>query len=876
MFSAQEQPCSTIFRKNLLYTSVLAALLGLPLTSFGQSSEQDASSEDDLVLEEVIVTGIRRSLAEAVNVKRDSGNIVDVIMAQDIGKLPDENAADALSRITGVTVTRNSGEGSLVSVRGVDPGLTNVSINGQGQASTSGNGREFNFSLLSSQLISSMEVLKSPTAEMEEGGVGATINVRTRRALDFKDRKLVLTGYIDYSELASEVDPRGSVLWADRFADGRFGVLVNLSASQRTLREDSIAGWGWRTKNGQDFQTLNRIRFGSDETTRKRGGATVSLQFRPSDTSEIYFDTIYSELDDERLQIYQEPTLYPKYVTPTEDQLDENRTFVNGQYKNFKYASAVSNQPINETNWSTVLGGSKMLSEWTMSGEAAYMLANRDWQTLAARADSKKTFDADYALIGGLPYLTYYEKGGDVEIDPTDPSYYVGSKLRLRDQHIQIEDEKVLGQIDFERPLEAGWLNRVQMGAKYKTSTKTRNKQDTGNVVYTVEDLAEYGYTQIDDHLMDSDNPQAGHPLAWFDIDAIANDLTTADGAKPFIPVEDLDQFYDVQEDTTAAYVRFDYMGALGSVEVIGNFGIRYVQTDITSKGIRTINDVNTDVTQTNDYDDFLPSLNFAFSLREDLILRGALASVMARPRLSDLTARETVNVNLDGDISIRRGNVFLDPYRANQFDLVLEWYFKEGDLASIGYFYKDIESFIFTSRTVTDIGEDNTMTVVEPTNSIDGATVEGFEISYQSAFTNLPSPWDGFGVLLNYTYQDSDALFESEDSTVNLGMPGLSKHSYNAIIYYEKYDFGIRLAYNYRDDYLLEPSGRQNNVIYSTDYSQLDASLNYNFTDQLTLRFDVVNALEAEVYEYADFPNRINEYLVNGRRYHLGLSYDF
>jgi len=106
--------------------------------------------------------------------------------------------------------------------------------------------------------------------------------------------------------------------------------------------------------------------------------------------------------------------------------------------------------------------------------------------------------------------------------------------------------------------------------------------------------------------------------------------------------------------------------------------------------------------------------------------------------------------------------------------------------------------------------------------------------------------------------------------------LPGLSKHSYNAIIYYEKYDFGIRLAYNYRDDYLLEPSGRQNNVIYSTDYSQLDVSLNYNFTDQLSLRFDVVNALEEEVYQYADFPNRINEYQVNGRRYHLGLSYDF
>ena len=850
------------------------AVAGLALAFPAHSQTVQESADEAEIIEEIRVTGIRRSLAAAVDLKRNAESIVDAIVAEDIGRFSDENAAESLARVTGVTVTRSSGEGALVSVRGVDPGLTNMSLNGQTQGSTQDDGREFDFSMLSSELIGAIEVVKSPTADMEEGGIGATINVRTRRALDFKDRQLAVTGYADYSDLAEQVDPRGSILWADRFADDRFGVLLNVTAQQRTVREDAIRGWGWRTRGTQDFQTLNRIRYTSTTSDRKRAGATLSLQFQPTDRSELYFDTVYNELDDDKILLYQEPTLYPRYATPAEDQLDENRTLVASSYANLRYSSNVQRQPIELSNRSSVLGGSTYLGDWEVSTEFAQMKAERSWRTLKAAASSNQNFDADYELNGVLPYLTYFERGASTPIDPADSVYYTDTRLQLRDQLIDVEDEKSLGQLDFERELDAGFLNRLQFGIKYKESNKSRRKLDTQNIRYTVSDLSAYNYQIVDDHLRGADFTDAGQSLANFDIDRLTNDLTTAVGATPFVAVEDINQFYDVEEVTKAIYSKIDFATMAGGVEVLGNLGIRYVSTDLLSKGLQTVGGVDMDVRRSHSYSDTLPSFNVALRLTNELYLRAAAAKVMSRPRLSDLTARETVDVNTNGDITIKKGNVTLDPYRADQFDLSLEWYFEEGSILSLALFYKDVESFIFSVRDTTDNGDGTFTTFIEPRNDLDGATVKGVEMSYQYAFDALPSPFDGLGVQLNYTYQESDALFESDDSTVNLGLPGLSKNSYNAVVYYEKERFGARLAYNFRGNFLEDPSGRQNNVIYTTDYGQLDSSFSFEVTDRFGVKLDIVNLLEEEVYQYGDFQNRLYEYQQHGRRYHLGFSY--
>jgi len=305
---------------------------------------------------------------------------------------------------------------------------------------------------------------------------------------------------------------------------------------------------------------------------------------------------------------------------------------------------------------------------------------------------------------------------------------------------------------------------------------------------------------------------------------------------------------------------------------------VRYVDTAIESSAYKLLAGQEAALVKSNtDYQDVLPSLNLAINLSDDLILRTAAAKVMARPNHADIApvVREVRAWDTDDGGKYIVGNPDLDPYRANQYDLSLEWYFDSEGLLSAGVFYKDIESFITTRTKMTTlpgIGDGTDYEVTRPING-EGGEVQGFEISFQQAFFMLPAPFDGLGVATNYTYNDSDTELTNNVTGEFMSLPGLSKDTANFMVYYEKYGFSTRLAWNYRSEYFNKFSWSEE-ALYIDAYEQLDFQMGYDITKKMSINFEAKNITDEQVYEYVGNESRAFAVRDNGRTYSLSFKY--
>ncbi len=320
---------------------------------------------------------------------------------------------------------------------------------------------------------------------------------------------------------------------------------------------------------------------------------------------------------------------------------------------------------------------------------------------------------------------------------------------------------------------------------------------------------------------------------------------------------ESLASTYSVKEDTTAGYAELDFH--VPNSNLTGNIGFREVATKQTSAGYSpNLNDITfnqqgaqtiipnvTAVSIPQSYNNFLPNLNLTYAFTQDLLLRFAAAKTMTRSDLSQLAPNTTVNADVK---SISAGNPFLTPYTATQFDLSLEWYLNKGGLLSTALFYKDVKNFIqngSSSETlnVTQVQGGTTpitFSVLQPENG-GTAILKGVEFGYQQAFTFLPAPFDNFGAVVNYTYVDASELVVTQGSPA-VPLSGVSKNAYNLIGFYEAPRFGVRLAYNYRSGYVVDPLSYFGDGDFRKAYGQLDASAVYHVIPNFDLSLEALN----------------------------------
>jgi len=987
------------FSRNKVHLACLHAITALSICSHTAFAAEEATEKEADEIEVIQVTGLRGSLSEAVNRKRFSDVVSDTIVAEDIGKMPDRNIAEALQRITGVSIARDNGEGTRVTIRGITDNLNLTLINGQTIASA-GEGRGIDFSSMPSSMISAVEVYKSPMAKHMEGSIGGTVNILTARPLDVGEAKGTAFVEAAYHDNNEEASPAFTFSYMTPITD-TFGIAAAVSHEALDTRTDSMHNWSWE---GTD-QGFYPTRWGvtAQERERERSSILVNLQWQPADNIDSYLDVTYSKVTD-KLDSHAFTTWIPYgfgAIVPDSIVTDPSTNTMTEFAVDNLYISPVDENVDADIDTLTVqLGAEIELDNLTLSFAAGYSKAQTEqltqqiynfdhWYLNGDQHDGKFKL-ADDRQFAYLPYGTEFYDPSRADNHSEETFEENGSNLlnlnRLSQgpiMRLPVEntDEDVSLKVDAQYELvDSDYFSSIEMGARWNKRTKETlsasmhlgpweiafQEYNGGWSLWGAEPIFhDANAERFNPVNFMGGNASAGVPTSWNAIHSFDNAITsytshmnrmfgfTDDGSTPYFT--DFDSVFDITgitpdrrgnadnvEETLAAYFQANL--SLLDGELTGNVGLRYVQTDLTSNALTgggyeaTHGGELTPVSLSHDYSNVLPSMNLSYNLNEDMVLRFAAATVIARPDFNQAKAGAATNtdgwIELDGsedpnwsvadEDRYEGGNVKLNPYEANQFDLSYEYYFSESGMFSAGVFYKDIKSYIFNEASFGKItvegyetelvtrepfyneqdflaGEQPLASPIEyplyfesvqrPVNG-EGGRISGLELGFLTNF-DFVEGMENFGLQANYTYADSEAdyfkaSFGEED--VDLPYQNQSEHTYNLMGFYEDDNLMVRLAYNWRSESLEMPvNGLDGMAIWRDSYGQLDTSFSYKLTESIEIIGSASNLLEESTQFFSaersdgnllkgdDVPTDRNyNQTYNGRTYRLGIRATF
>ncbi|WP_281780747.1 TonB-dependent receptor [Lysobacter auxotrophicus] len=905
-----------------------------PATTTAAAPAADAPPTE---LDTVTVTGFRGALEKALDKKRSEIGVVDAIVAEDIADFPDLNLAESLQRIPGVSISRDAGEGRNISVRGLDSQFTRVRINGMEALTTTGGtdssgganrGRGFDFNVFASELFNSITVRKTSSADIEEGALGATVDLQTARPFDYDGFTFVTGAQLGYNDLASDLDPRATMLISNTWADNRFGALLSVAYTKRRLLEEghSTVRWDNGTSSGGFAGTPAaestsvfhpRIpRYGVMEHEQERLGVTASLQFDPTDKTSLGLDVMYADLDATRTENFLNGLSFSRGACATgnagaacraagasgkpetvvlESVVDERGNLVYGRFNNVDVRSEARYDEL-ETKFTqfNFYADHELTDDFKLhfeGGRAKSEFENPIQTTITLDRTNAQNYTWDYRNNDRLPVIT---NGFDVN-DPAQWAFINGvSEIRLRPQYAD------------------NTIDNVSLGMSWALTDSFTLKGGGQFKEYTFQSREERRASELVVPAL-----PAGSSMADFTRTIQLEDIGNVGDGRWLIP--DIDAFnraFDIYSDTgifavsnqvasvlgnnrtvterdQGFWLQGDFTTQIGSLPLSGNFGVRQVTTRQSSTGWSTVGGQPVLTTVERSYEDTLPSLNLVADVTPDFLIRFAAAKVMARPGLGNLTPGVTVNVS-GGNRVVNGGNPLLDPFRAKTADLSFEWYFAEESLLALGLFYKDIDSFVQTSRetrpystsglpaslldgTGATVNDDFQFNI--PLNT-PGGPLKGLEFTYQQPFVFLPGFWSDFGVQLNYTYVDSKIQYMTAAGATSLrtDLTGLSKNAYNATLYYEGDKFSARVSAAYRDDYLTTVPGRNNNDVEGTaETLTIDMSASYRINDHFELTLEGLNLTDEFQDQWVDsIGDRASVYHHTGRQYFLGARYKF
>ncbi len=847
------------------------ALAADPAAGQAEAAPQDTSDQPD----GIVVTGIRQSLESAQARKREANSIVDSIVADDIGKLPDSNTTEALQRISGIQISRDRGEGGDVAIRGLTQVLT--TLNGR-QIFTAGGGRGYNLQDFPSELLAGVDVYKTPTADLIEGGIGGVIDLRTRRPLDFDGFELSGSVRGRYETLADKVDPLVSGLISDRWdvGGGEMGLLLSGSYQERSFRSDVISTGapGIRTDviPGQEIVTPNGDYEPLINGKRRRIGLQGVFQWKPNPDLEIFAEAGYQEYRSlqEQRGLYN-PTngsaVDPDTVTLYEDTND----FKSGTFLDVPVTAYGVQRDTYDKNQQYTVGARQYFGGSSISGEFTYQKSTNelyyselDLTTIAPRA----TLDSS----GEVPSMLYDG------IDLTNINNYNIGPLTRSENHYK--GDSYAGRIDGDFKIDSAFLTAFKTGFRYqKLNTsfvpiRFYQAPETTTPAGPFADLFEQmpypdyfdGTPRLEHDYLTAITSNLGNIEDWERVrEAIGLDKDIAVDPK---------SVYDMSEETLAGYAELLFETG-GSIPIDGNIGIRVVKTRLSINGNQKVDDVVEPAFWRSSYVSALPSANLRIHFTDRLQLRLAASQSLTRPSFSQLSPALTL-VPAQGQGS--GGNPELKPLRADALDASLEYYFSPTGSLYLAGFYRKVKGFVFRNGNTQTI-DGIEYVIQQPTNGRSGE-IKGVEIGGQTFFDFLPGPFDGFGVQANYTYVDSatPAIIPTELTP----LPNLSKHSFNIAGLYEKGGLSARVAYNYRSKYLSSIYGLDVGAdlppellpVYTRGYGWLDASIGYDITPRLTVTVEGSNLLQRREFTYYGSPTRPNGRSIDDRQIMAGIRF--
>ena len=917
----------------------LSRLIAMITAIMGNSAAvyADGVSEENLI-EEVVVTGsYGESLKQAVDLKRNNIGFSDSVVASDIADFPEQNLAEALQRMPGVTIERNKGLGTKVNVRSLPTEFTHVSINGVATASGSG-GRDIEFDIFASEIIQSVTVQKSPSAADEEGGIAGSVLISTARPFDYDQGKFIVSAEGAYNSTSEEIDPNFAFLASETFGD--WGGLVSFSSSKRTNRTDSNSGINfrplsrWLEKSGSDSKqaqsdqaadVLERDtsivindRFDSDETSRvvfidkvgdraylndqDKWGATTSLQYKPSNEFVLSFDamlggydTTEDEYDAAAYSASSPSTLEVIHGYDGSTLSEHGITVLNDVSYALTQHEFLSKERVNKTDYQQYsLTMDWHVTAWDISGLLGYSGAEK----LADNTNLKHTAYA--------PSRTRYTgKGGETIFsdNPNTIDMYQSPEAYLFDFYEvrleEISDDKYAAQLDFRRDLNLSFLPAladVQFGIRYTDKSKERDQgthqvkgpSEGDNSWSGVRTLRDSELTQISD-LVPGGNylPELPYSPSWAQVsNAYARKEFRYDG---FHVDYEADQYYRVDEEVLSLYAMTDFEFDIADMPATINAGARFVDSSVLSFGYHQVQNsdgstgyTSEPVSKKGSYSDLLPSLNMSLAIQPEMLVRAAASKTLIRPALSDIAYKRSVSVN---EFKYRDGNPDLKPTYADQWELGLEYYLESGGILAASYFEKKIEGVV--RETLTDIVPDVTkyndngtldgvydFEVYQKVN-VDGSyDVSGIELVAMFPLNMFSDRLDGFGVNANYTMLDNSLTGES-DLGISTPPEGLAENTYNMTFYYENDVFDARLSYNYKDKYV-DRIERDMYPVYRDAYGQMDISIGYQITDTVKVSLEGINITDEATQGYTMDPSFPTMYEVSGSRYSLGVRANF
>ncbi|WOI52164.1 TonB-dependent receptor [Parvularcula sp. LCG005] len=892
-----------------------------------------AFAQDDTVDEpaadEIVVTGQRSSLTSAVERKQNAEEIVDSIVAIDIGKLPDVNVAEALQRISGVQISRNRGEGSGVAIRGLTQVRTE--LNGRDIFSTI-DGRGLSWEDVPAELLAGIDVYKNPSAEQIEGGIGGLVNLRTRMPFDSAGRTISGAIQAVHYDLREKTGYNASALLSDRWMSGdqEFGFLFNLSYGKGYFREDAITIEPFFQR--EDFGN-NYIASGAGISSwngdRERLGGSLAFQYRPSADLEFHAMVLTSDytFTDPQTGMFAYGAGDNGALTPVGDfTFDEDGTMLTGGFAG-PPTQSFTRHTVRDSRTTDYSAGFKWDEGdgFRVSGDLQYVDSDTSFTDPTGFGTTTGGFNFLMDLTGDLP--TFTVTPDDFLTNPDNYTYQA-----LMSRSAENTGSETAARLDLEWDFDEGSVFRsFTSGVRY--TTKDIETADSGFDWQSISgppwdgsDIATAEYNEFPEYYAldpyQDDFFRGDGATANFGPHFVVDPALLAMGEESLVTLANLnplsgavagftpfDEFNTQEEETLAAYGMLKFGNNAVPTPYDGNIGLRVVQTKVVADGTQTLtyrdpSDTGTDIQSVSDisveqdYIEFLPSMNIRFFLQDDLQLRVAASRGLSRPSFYDLRGNFSLSQNYydaDNDPSTAPvlqpsqaqaytgsgGNPGLKPLVVDQYDVSLEHYWKEGSIAYMTLFRKNVHNFIQNGVYTTDFDVpgygSQEFTVSAPVNGEDG-TIQGFEVGMQTFFDMLPAPLNGLGLQANYTYVDSEAPSPSAVDAVGnpllVPLEGLSENSYNLVGLYEQGPISARLAYNWRDDFVRTTSGNGtgNLPIYDDAYGTLDGSVSYQLNDNLNLSLDAVNMLDEIRYTYQGFENRPRDYVINDRRISIRL----
>lgn len=861
-------------------------------TATSSSRPRKETGKQPVTLSTVTVNSLRASLQSAQQIKRDNKMVVDSIVAEDIGKLPDNSVADALQRVTGVQVAQGfQGETTSVVVRG----LPNVVTTLNGREIFGSDGRQFAFQDLPATAVSRLDVYKSTDATMVTGGIAGTVDIRTFRPFDFAGSKVAASLTETHQDYGGHTDPSASLLVSNRWKTdaGEFGALLN--AGINTMHydynvayvDDNLtrvmtdgAGSPVRTSDGSLLVAPNQYGANYNVGWRKRPEANYALQWRPNRNTEVYAEGLYTWDSDKYNQTYYFSG--PQNVVAPSQYATSNACFPVGLA-----SSPYAGQTICPLQSATFTGNYYAATSTQARQQWGHNIQNAlgmKWhgERLNLSTDLSRTassWEVDNYVIDtfldaySAPLTTYYRypnSWGLVGNPQQNPNNYYLNGLYQQWNNNAATQTAWRGDGNFD--INGNLFSSIDFGLRYantdaKASGAAFGQPPPGgawlpggqpNPANNVAALFGPSYfCQIPRDtavpggaLSGCYNYLVGHE------DALREYYGLADGKLP----AQQGRYFNIGEKTYSAFAQLNYGNELFGLPFDGVLGMRVekVKRNLNAYTFDTASGTYSPIGLSTDQRNWLPNATFNLHFTDALQMRLSAGKTIQYPGFGALNPSLTLSPSTANTIATGSGgNPNLKPTRSNSYDATLEWYFSNAGSLTGGLFYHDITGYIENYTFEENINGTNYL--ISGPQSAGQGHLDGVELAYTQFFGFLPGAWNGLGVQANYTYIDSKLKTPSMTGQGFISEPfqNVSKSSYNLVLMYEKYGVSARLAYNYRSrfpEFFLAASNviGNNAQMYDKPASQLDLSLSYDINKNFTVVFTATNLLKDNFHSYA------------------------